>query len=541
MKTMKKLMALTLAFVMAMALAIPTMAAGETGARTLDSSISVTGLKDGDSVAFYKVLKWDGNWAVNSPFALSDGEFTAVVSDGEINAALAGKLGGQATGSAKYTVVESDGSAVVNNPEAGLYICIITPGGTGYTYNPVFVAADYNSNSSNTIAIPGDGVLSYSDKAMAKYNELNLEKVGSDGTTQDANNTESVAAGDTLTFRITTTIPGFADNYTAPVFNVSDTLNGLTLNEGSITVVKPTGAGVVYEVTGKSATGFTVEFDSDYLKTVKTATPVVITYTAVVNDSPNDKNVNLKTNDVTVNYSNSPSDTTGHGKLTDGTKHYTFTIDGNLLGSDGYGLTEVVKVGIDKNGNEITKTTTLDNGNTVGALQGAEFTLYANEACTKVYSCGSFDGTVTSGSDGRINISGIDAGKYWLKETKAPDGYVKAQDAVSIEIIPVFSDGTFTNSDGTYTATYLVSYTVKINNVETASFTVTNDAEGNATETTAGDTVVGTDDDSGKIKNTQGVELPSTGGIGTKIFYALGAVLVVGAGVVLVSRKRALD
>ena len=42
-----------------------------------------------------------------------------------------------------------------------------------------------------------------------------------------------------------------------------------------------------------------------------------------------------------------------------------------------------------------------------------------------------------------------------------------------------------------------------------------------------------------EIENKQGAELPSTGGMGTTIFYAIGAILVIGAGVVLVSRRRA--
>ena len=41
-----------------------------------------------------------------------------------------------------------------------------------------------------------------------------------------------------------------------------------------------------------------------------------------------------------------------------------------------------------------------------------------------------------------------------------------------------------------------------------------------------------------KVANSAGTLLPSTGGIGTTIFYVLGAVLVVGAGVLLVTKKR---
>ena len=45
-------------------------------------------------------------------------------------------------------------------------------------------------------------------------------------------------------------------------------------------------------------------------------------------------------------------------------------------------------------------------------------------------------------------------------------------------------------------------------------------------------------ENAGKITNTQGVELPSTGGIGTTMFYIIGAVLVIGAGILLVTRRR---
>ena len=41
-----------------------------------------------------------------------------------------------------------------------------------------------------------------------------------------------------------------------------------------------------------------------------------------------------------------------------------------------------------------------------------------------------------------------------------------------------------------------------------------------------------------EVENQAGAELPSTGGIGTTIFYILGAILVIGAGVVLVTRRR---
>ncbi len=81
-------------------------------------------------------------------------------------------------------------------------------------------------------------------------------------------------------------------------------------------------------------------------------------------------------------------------------------------------------------------------------------------------------------------------------------------------------------ADGTYT---LVEKTVPAgyNKAADSTFTVTahDYTEGNLVQTAT-------------VTNNAGTELPSTGGIGTTIFYVLGAVLVIGAGVVLVARKR---
>lgn len=114
---------------------------------------------------------------------------------------------------------------------------------------------------------------------------------------------------------------------------------------------------------------------------------------------------------------------------------------------------------------------------------------------------------VTSDSNGAFSFGGLKGGTYYLHEIKAPAGYNKLDKPRKIEIIPEF------NEDGKLTD---VKY--KLDEEE-----VTADE---------GQTVVIA------IENNKGSTLPSTGGMGTTILYIVGAVLVVGAGVVLFTKRR---
>ena len=99
---------------------------------------------------------------------------------------------------------------------------------------------------------------------------------------------------------------------------------------------------------------------------------------------------------------------------------------------------------------------------------------------------------------GAFNIKGLDAGAYTLKETTTPSGYNTMADQI-IEISPTTAE----NAAGT-----------------------------------AADLTMSKADTSNVITNHKGSELPATGGIGTVIFYVVGAALVIGCGIVLISRRR---
>ena len=156
-------------------------------------------------------------------------------------------------------------------------------------------------------------------------------------------------------------------------------------------------------------------------------------------------------------------------------------------------------------------------------LAGAEFVLYQKETVEGVekmyyarFAGGKLTGwtenkedaaKLTSGNDGKINVQGLDAGTYYLEETAAPKGYNKLKEAVNV----VISSEEQTGASGTPTRSHTVKY-------------------GEGMET-AGENGV-------EVLNQTGAELPSTGGIGTTVFYALGSVLALGAAILLVTKKR---
>lgn len=128
---------------------------------------------------------------------------------------------------------------------------------------------------------------------------------------------------------------------------------------------------------------------------------------------------------------------------------------------------------------------------------------------------------ITTPDSGVIVVKGVKTGNYVITEVKAPDGYNKLTDPVTVEAAKIGS--TFTQT------TVYLDKDGNITNKETDKITeVKVDIE-----KIAASSVV--------VVNKAGTELPSTGGMGTTVFYVLGAVLVLGAVVLLVTKKRMND
>lgn len=110
--------------------------------------------------------------------------------------------------------------------------------------------------------------------------------------------------------------------------------------------------------------------------------------------------------------------------------------------------------------------------------------------------------TVTTGETGELVINGLADGTYYLTETKAPRGYNLLREPVKVTIGHKDANGKLTET----------------------SFV------GNQTEMDTSGVV--------KVENNAGAELPSTGGIGTTVFYVLGSAMALGAVILLVTKKR---
>lgn len=116
-----------------------------------------------------------------------------------------------------------------------------------------------------------------------------------------------------------------------------------------------------------------------------------------------------------------------------------------------------------------------------------------------------------------FTVDGLAVGDYVLVETKTPDGYNTMDD-----LYLTITAETVEAADGSASVTKL-------------TVTVT-DADGNSVS--GFDANSNTQTITTSIKNTKGSVLPSTGGIGTTIFYVVGAIMVFGAAVVLITRRR---
>lgn len=540
MKKMKKIFAALLTLAMVLGMSMTTFAVNITGTPSENdkATITVQNVESGATVKAYQIVEATYNqnnivgFSGYAPVSLRTTEGTDVsVNSANVlqptaqeittiaNAIASNKLNISSVnvipdGYGNYTadvgagywliIVENTNTTIYNPMLAGVYYA--NEDGTGNTLEGGTVDADSKLTIGSTPVYAKSTDVPVLDKEIAESSYASPEnKKGND-----------LKIGDTVSFKLTTTIPDYSDAYTNLTFKITDTLDaGLTFDADSFKLNgKDLPGDVTATVNGQTAT---INFTEEYIKENGNL-EITVTYDAVLNDKAT---VNFVANKNTayITYTNNQGETAnGEEKKT---YHYTFALDGMLNGENGVDTiktSEIIKV--DENGNVVNKVDTENKTSAIvtGALGGATFELYQKDGEGNIIQA--TRKTAVSSADGYMNFSGLDAGTYYLKETEAPNGYQIDNTEHEVVIAATY------NENGT-----LKSYTITIDGERTSTYTATYTGE---TITNIDSTVETT-----TIKNTKLSELPSTGGIGTTIFTIGGCIIMIAAaGLFFASRRK---
>ena len=312
--------------------------------------------------------------------------------------------------------------------------------------------------------------------------------------------------GSTVTYQLTSKVPDMT-GYNSYTFKFSDTLSkGLDLKEvlsvkvGNTTLTaKSTGANtyaLAYDKSNRTLTVTLNDFYNSYKN--RTGDTITVVYTATLNrDAVIGMNPN--TNKAVVEYSNNPkSDGTGKSEPSIVDVHtFDFTIFKYYLKDEtqtGLANAEFELYKANEAGDAAdtnAKINIVDEGNGV----------YRQATADEAKATGFTSAKIVSDADGKVLVKGLDAGTYYLRETKAPEGYNKLLSDIKVEIKPVYDETT-----GKLTS-YSVDYTY--NGKTTNGAAITNK----------------TDSPEVAVENKTGAQLPSTG--------SKGALMVTLAGIVL--------
>lgn len=383
-----------------------------------------------------------------------------------------------------------------------------------------------------------------------------------DKTVQNANNTNTDFAdtttaqvGQTVNFKLTGTLPSNYDYYKSYEYIFHDTLSkGLTLDENSIAVkaykdgnINSTDTNNCVTLTKGSSdgnysvlTGTDVSENSDTSKTnctfevkftdlkkiegLDSKSIIVVTYSATINGSATAGGEGNK-NSVKLEYSNDPNNTGTGTTKPDEVSVFTFKLDitkvkkgetdTKLAGAKFVLSTDKnLKIDVTESDADLSE----DVKNHLIKVTGTTPNYVINDG-TKADTTTQYIMETADGNNlGQLNITGLNKGVYYLYETKAPNGYNRITEPIKIEITEAT---TKKDANGTFS-------------VKTLKYEI-----GNGTEQAVTDATTGTI--SANVENTSGSTLPSTGGMGTKLFYTIGGILMAGAAVVLVVRKRRSD
>ena len=475
-KTFKKLMAALLAVALLCAMAVPAFAEDE--ATTETGTVTVQNVVSGKTYKIYRILDIDTH----------DSTYNSVVY--KVNAKWKDFI--ESTGNTYFTRIDSTtGVVVVNKGLTSDSIATLAAAAKTWLGSHPIAADD------EQIAGASDTSIQFTGKKLGYY----LLSSSDWGT----NNADAIFSLDSSSPNVTVQEKNGKPTIDKKIVENSNTVENNTAGIGDYVQFKLTvnvidGKPTNYVIHDKMSAGLTFVNTAEHPVVVnvgsRTLTSTEYSFKDTITDGCtfelkiNDKI--LQPNDVvTVTYYgqvNSSAvingDNTNEANLTYGT-------DGNSTWEKTttkvFGFKVFKHAGTDKE----------------NLLPGAEFRLYKTVGEETYYAQFDANGlltgwttkatdagvTMTSNSDSALVLNGLDAGTYYLEETKAPDGYNKLTDPVTV--------------------------------------TITEDGK-----------VSGATDGTVYVSNNAGATLPSTGGMGTTLFYVIGGGLMVAAVVLLVTKKR---
>ena len=481
MKKLKKLAALLLAVVMTMAMNMTVFAAD-----TTTYSLTLTGTKTGHTYDAYQIFTGDLSTNTDGDKVLSNVQcgtgITYTVAE-KSAADVADKL---VAGTLKLDTLESE--LTLNTPvkEVSSSADNTVIGGLVAGYYLVKDkdgTQDSKSDAYTKFIVQVVGDTSTKVKSDVPTVEKKVKDTNdSTGVTSDWQDSADYDIGDDVPFQITGTMPSNIDDYTKYAYTFTDTMSaGLTYTTKTATIKigdTDVTSSFTETVDGQKVTWACADLKAISGVTLTKDTKVVVTYSATLNEKAVTGSAG-NPNTVYLTYSNNPNEGgEGTGKTPED-KNVVFTYK-----------TVVNKVDQDQK-----------------SLAGAGFTLQkkVNGTYTDVK-------TFTAGTDTTFTFTGLDDGDYKLIESTTPAGY-----------------NTIDDVEFTISATH--DTTEDDPKLLTLSGDVTSGTATFAPDKTAGSLTT-------QIVNKKGSVLPSTGGIGTRMFYVFGGCLVAAAVVLLALKKR---
>lgn len=531
-KVIKKLLAALLAVAMLCAMAIPAFAGTEGDITTWHSFSAFQIFKgdvEGNDIKDFKIsnVTWGSNIADNpaafldqlkadstlgTQFQFIDAtdantaqkvlEVISKWDDSDANSIAFARvvchyLYPDANATPKPAVKGGGGSDHIHFDEAGYYLVVDTtpfnPGDFDHAYNSFLLMVTHANW--NVPITPKAEKPSVKKEVFDNFDNQDGTSTGDFGSSADH------AINEKFQFKLTATLPASTDHaydyYDTYAVCFKDTLSeGITYDGPDSVVINSNGH--TYDITNDTSKYTITESQNSFvvkIPDVKTCAEgldlndgatITVTYTAHLNDKAT---VNTRSgstenkNSVQLQYSNNPRPGEYWG-TTPKSEVYVYTYQLNN-----------------------TKRAEKEDGT---PLPGAGFRLYSNEAChdeDEIKLKMNDDGTYSrdfstegkgvemiSGQDGQFNVKGLDAGTYYLKETTPPSGYSAC--ANKEIVISATHNGNHVELDSSKLSTTIIN------------------------------------------KKDGGITLPSTGGIGTTIFYVVGGGLMVAAIVLLVTKKR---